>query len=425
MAEKEKNLDANWIAYQTITAQALYVCFIPFLVYGIIKWIALKRHIVIMKRFPMVSIVMILLGFFNSTWWICQAWMRYSSQLNYTPYSYNVLHVRSSVSLSFATNGLINLRLFLTYLRWKHNRIVSQRTSSSVASKSETIDKTIDILSSDQKTIHKTQRKVTHKLYTHWFSITIILLTLFGFFCITFIMKAFIVWSTWTFVMIITIILIIMIIINKVKDGIGSTKEGLAMVIIFIFGTVNASLNRIGGVVPYISHIVLSLIVYIQALYPLYIALYYIYKIDGTLTTKDERESETETETEIHSIVIIDNDKNIFDVETEENYGGNIYEPKIMAMSLPKPKKPNKSIKTPPSYRPPPPKVPNMPPPPIPNMPPPNMAPPPKVPNMAPKVPNMAPKVPNMAPKVPNMAPKVPNMAPKVPNMAPKVPNMA
>eukprot|EP01084_Bolivina_argentea_P216773 368196_1 len=317
-----KNLDANWIAYQTITAQALYVCFIPFLVYGIIKWIALKRHIVIMKRFPMVSIVMILLGFFNSTWWICQAWMRYSSQLNYTPYSYNVLHVRSSVSLSFATNGLINLRLFLTYLRWKHNRIVSQRTSSSVASKSETIDKTIDILSSDQKTIHKTQRKVTHKLYTHWFSITIILLTLFGFFCITFIMKAFIVWSTWTFVMIITIILIIMIIINKVKDGIGSTKEGLAMVIIFIFGTVNASLNRIGGVVPYISHIVLSLIVYIQALYPLYIALYYIYKIDGTLTTKDERESETETETEMKTVDNNESDLSLFEFldRNIENY---------------------------------------------------------------------------------------------------------
>eukprot|EP01084_Bolivina_argentea_P265866 450790_1 len=184
-----KNLDADWIAYQTITAQTLYVCFIPLLVYGIIKWIGLKRHIVIVKRFPMVSIVMILLGFLNSTWWICQAWMRYSSELNYTPYSYYVLHTRSSVSLSFANNGLINLRLFLTYLRWKHNRIVSKRISmsfSSVASNTETIHNTIDILSSDQKTIDKTQRKITHKLYTHWFSITIILLTLFGFLCITF-----------------------------------------------------------------------------------------------------------------------------------------------------------------------------------------------------------------------------------------------
>eukprot|EP01084_Bolivina_argentea_P216778 368203_1 len=303
MAEKEKNLDANWIAYQTITAQALYVCFIPFLVYGIIKWIALKRHIVIMKRFPMVSIVMILLGFFNSTWWICQAWMRYSSQLNYTPYSYNVLHVRSSVSLSFATNGLINLRLFLTYLRWKHNRIVSQRTSSSVASKSETIDKTIDILSSDQKTIHKTQRKVTHKLYTHWFSITIILLTLFGFFCITFIMKAFIVWSTWTFVMIITIILIIMIIINKVKDGIGSTKEGFAMVIIFIFSSLLVALSGVGDVIPYITYITHTLAIYIQALYPLYIALYYIYKEEGTLNKK-ELKDETDQDA---GVKIVDN----------------------------------------------------------------------------------------------------------------------
>eukprot|EP01084_Bolivina_argentea_P216775 368198_1 len=312
MAEKERNLDADWLAFQAISAQAIYMCFAPILIYGIAKWIIFKRHMVIVKRFPMLSVAMVTLGFLNSTWWVIQAWMRTASTINYTTYTYNVTHVRSSLALSFANTGLINLRLFLTYLRWKYTKSVSAHTQNislrpvdsnteTIASNTETIESnTIEMSSLDKKT---PQRKVIHKLYTHWFSITIILLTSFGFFCNCFIMKAFIVWSTWTFVMIITIILIIIFAVNKVKDGIGSTKEGLVQVLMFIVAGLMNATHDLGGVFPYIGHIVHSFVVYLQALYPLYIALYYIYKEEGTLNKK-ELKDETDQDA---GVKIVDN----------------------------------------------------------------------------------------------------------------------
>eukprot|EP01084_Bolivina_argentea_P275401 469670_1 len=271
------DMEDTFVLFKLIVVQTLFVIFLPFFVYGVMKWIVFRQKMIIRKRFPMLSILMVGFAFLNCIIWLCVVWIEYTLL-----YEYEEL----GVAISFFCYGLVNLRLFLSYLRCKHNKtpfhdkLISSESEITSISRTETVENTPS----------NSETKIKRNLYTHWFSITILLLSFFGTFIIIATHVPIIITSCWMIMMLITIIQIVLIVVKKVNDGIGSTKEGLIMLVIFILTSFVNPLFHIDGW-KYFAFTVASFTVYFQALIPLFIALYYIYKYDSTPDILSENEN--------------------------------------------------------------------------------------------------------------------------------------
>eukprot|EP01084_Bolivina_argentea_P024121 45004_1 len=248
----------DYALYKVIIVQIYYVISLPLYVYSISKWIQFHRHFVIYKRFPLISLMMVVLSILNSSLFLFVVWIEHIT-----------LGKRILITLpqggSFFIYGLINLRLFLTYLRWKINHNVNHNA-----------------VFEDN---YKATSVMPKNLYYHWFSIIILILSCFGGFEIAFLVITPISMCCWTLMMSTTIFLIIIILIQKVGDGIGSMKEGLIMLFVFIITAVcgMAPSDNDFGIKRQLAFLFLGISTYIQGLFPLYIALYYIFKCEKTL----------------------------------------------------------------------------------------------------------------------------------------------
>eukprot|EP01083_Nonionella_stella_P109727 320283_1 len=256
------------LLYQLIVVQTYYILSIPLYIHGILQWRTYKQHLMILKRFPTVSIVTVIVSILNCSMYVVINWIHYIS---------NRIHWRLVLltqSLSFFVYGLINLRIFMSYLRWQQHQlqiIVARLSDDSQPSKTE-----------NKSTTTSTNHRDHRDIWYHPLSVIIISLSIFGAIFIgatptdsTMI----VVWVPWTLMMLINIALVLIIVARKVKDGIGSLKEGLIMFLVFIMVAFCQPLLFIPDV-QYVAVALLTLSPWFQGLFPLYFAIYYRQKMD-------------------------------------------------------------------------------------------------------------------------------------------------
>eukprot|EP01084_Bolivina_argentea_P202307 345691_1 len=335
--------------------QSFHILSIAVYTYGLKKWIDFQQHVMLQQRFPSISKLIVLIAFIGGTLTTIRKWLQFiNNNALYSPtketfaYTLWITFIESSgESLSFLVYGLINIRIFLIYVRWqqtqqqikKHLSALSLQSLESpssipttppiltLPSSSQTMS--IDIPTCTYKTDIKTDKKSNKRIYNHWCCITIFTFTTIGFlYMMTYRLGGVHVNRTfsnllWTIMMLVNIILVFVIICQNVKDGIGCLKETLIMLIYtFLVAVSGLGLYFMrSDSVLYFFLVVLTSISFFQGAIPLYFGLYYVYKIEHTLNknkwkenqktrvcvhsnmqsdANTEMESETESETEIY-----------------------------------------------------------------------------------------------------------------------------
>eukprot|EP01084_Bolivina_argentea_P099224 178364_1 len=272
------------------------ICFIislPIYFYGIMKWIAFSRHYYIRKRFPLISILMAVASFLNGTLFLIIHWLKY----------YTKRKIRGSIpaSASYFIYTLINLRLFLIFMRDRQHKqyllIMPEIKSETVAHSTIQLVKQASISVSsatiDSNNITNTTTKAhkTSNIYYHPFSIILLLFAFIGAIIIlpihrtTTNVSVFIIATCWTFQFCVTLALIAIMCIQNVKEGIGCLREAFVMLLASVILSSAVAFRNLGNL-GYITFTAYVLAPYFQGLYPLFIAIYYIYKCENTLDHK-------------------------------------------------------------------------------------------------------------------------------------------
>eukprot|EP01083_Nonionella_stella_P070166 187581_1 len=236
----------TYLLYQLIVTQAYWIISLPFYAYGIIKWKLHIRHLMIHKRFPFISLLIIISSFLNGSLLLFLFWRRFITVHDRADYVINI-------ALSFFVYGLINLRLFLNVMRWTtHQNIIH-----------------LDV--------PPKQVKKTRSLYHHWLSIVILLISIVGAFCVFFIHPF--AYYVFTVMMVINLSLIVVICYKKVKDGIGCLKENLIMLLALVMVMVLNILFTI-DTIKYFVFPIIQFSPWFQGLFPLFSPLYYIRQLE-------------------------------------------------------------------------------------------------------------------------------------------------
>eukprot|EP01084_Bolivina_argentea_P202308 345694_1 len=292
--------------------QFFHVLSIVFYAYGIKKWIDFQDHLMIQQRFPLISKVIVLISFIGCTLTTIRRWIQFkNNDVYYSPDSGSFAHTlwlifieSSGESLSFLVYGLTNLRLFLIYLKWKQaqnqiqihlGNLTFQQMAPIHINKSFS---PMNVSSSYQDRIKidipalTTNKTFNTNIFHHWFCITIFTFTIIGFLYMTIFrvgtvntLAVALNESLWTLMLLVNIILVFFIICKTVKEGIGCLKETIIMLLYsFVVAIFASSVYGIKNeTVLFIFLAILSSVSFFQGTFPLYFALYYVYKVEGTL----------------------------------------------------------------------------------------------------------------------------------------------
>eukprot|EP01084_Bolivina_argentea_P183615 316815_1 len=110
-----------------IYVTCLYATFIPFYIYGLIKWYQFRRHFLIIKRFPMISNCIVVVTIISMNVQMVRVW--YYNTPRVGGYNHTFLwgvFVSIPQCCSFLLFALVIYRVLLIYLRWKQYQIGSQ-----------------------------------------------------------------------------------------------------------------------------------------------------------------------------------------------------------------------------------------------------------------------------------------------------------
>eukprot|EP01084_Bolivina_argentea_P068567 124807_1 len=231
-----------------IIASTLFILYIPFLIYAIIQWAQNKQHYIIKKRFPTISCAMVILNSVSYTAVTIFYWL----QCYITLYS---VALYFGEAMQMAVFGLINLRLFLIYIRWKTTFAIIHGLSV-------------------------VKIKSTKSIYHHWFSVILILLATICPMLTMFNIGKQIYWVVY---IIITIALICVIVCKKVSEGISVTKETILQLFAVLFIGLLPVVNFVVPILDWPVKIMFNLAPYVQCTIVLYFPLYQINSLEKSM----------------------------------------------------------------------------------------------------------------------------------------------
>eukprot|EP01083_Nonionella_stella_P279543 950901_1 len=273
-------MERTYLLYQLIVIQTYWIVALPFYACGIIKWELQIRHLMIYKRFPFISLLMIVSSFLNGSLLLVLSWKSFMIKYDLSDHVINE-------AFSFFIYGLINLRLFLTFMRWKTNQNILH-------------------LEIPPSNVRMTK---TRSLYYHWVSILILLLSILGALSIAIFPK----WILharhttplfYSIMMLINLTLIAIICVQKVKDGIGCLKESVIMLLVFIaifaIGLLQPLIQL--DTVQYIAFAVLHFSPWFQGLFPLFSPLYYIRQLEHVKTREENPSGDSSVNVDIQKV---------------------------------------------------------------------------------------------------------------------------
>eukprot|EP01084_Bolivina_argentea_P015697 29428_1 len=245
--------------------------------YGIKKWIQLETHFMIRQRFPTISKLIVMLSFIGSTLKTIERWIQFhNNNALYVPKNKHAIEYMlwitiiqsSGRSLSFFVYGLINQRLLLIYLRWKRHQMS---------------------ISDVQKHVFKKHNNIYYNLFCRAIFVFTLIGALYMTLCCLFgdmyIDNEIIIINSvfWILMLMINIILIFIIICKKVKDGIGCLTETVIMLCYLLVNTIFPPLAYTNDSLVFPCYLMLSFLPFFEGFFPLFIPLYYIYRLEGTL----------------------------------------------------------------------------------------------------------------------------------------------
>eukprot|EP01084_Bolivina_argentea_P171308 296788_1 len=269
-----------------------------FYFYGLRKWVQLQEHFMIQQRFPAVSKLIVLLSYVGCTLTFIRrcVQLQHNNALYLPPNKNSIEYIlwiaiiqSSGQSLSFFVYGLINLRLLLIYLRWKRNKSKLQNREANVRSMCASINELISAM----------PHRKYENIYYNPFCILICLFTMIGSLYMTLyrlfgdIDSAMIAVNStfWTAMLLINIVIMCVIFCKKAKDGIGCLRETVIMLCYVLLTTIITPLAYTHGSLIFPSMAILSTIPFFQGFFPLFIPLYYIYKMEGTLDVTIQKQN--------------------------------------------------------------------------------------------------------------------------------------
>eukprot|EP01083_Nonionella_stella_P077447 211520_1 len=318
---------------------------LPLYIYGLYKWHQFKQHFMVMKRFPLVSNLIVIVSLITMINEIIRRWLDY---LNGSPLSnhHGLIFFRSVASANtFLLCSLPVYRLLLIYLQWKKSQSVITKILNK-ESKSNPSPPTIacavsnptprisplsisHTLPSPQSTPHsmpKTSPVTATNLSLTFMSdngaspradsiifaqypsgsmpqqhvsqpITSVILALFmflGYFALLVHQIAriptFITGMIWTCAILCSLFLIIVVKVERVDEGIGCLREAYTIMLCLIINLIAHVISMVDRpdtldacIMQYISASLLP----IFGLLPIYIALFYIKQCEGSLNVHE------------------------------------------------------------------------------------------------------------------------------------------
>eukprot|EP01083_Nonionella_stella_P086495 240344_1 len=248
----------------------------PILAYGLWKLHQFRDHILIQKRFPMISYSIILLTFTNT--------LVHTSKMWHLQRTDQIAENRLGAALAIFVYGLINIRLCLIYLRWTEHENV---TKSRERHLNYTLQGHNLISTSVTEYI---RNKLRNNTYFHCSVLSIFIFTVCAFllFVLTYDFNATMMAICWTIQLVISIVLAIIVSVAKVKEGIGCMQEAIILLVLSV---------AVSCLTPLLSLSVQSAAFFlfitpatpcITGLVPIIVPLYHIYKMEGTLNASRE-----------------------------------------------------------------------------------------------------------------------------------------
>eukprot|EP01084_Bolivina_argentea_P157055 273688_1 len=257
-----------------IVSSTMFILTLPLYIFGGYKFWHFREHLLIQKRFPVISATIVIMLFIIGVSNII---------INWTNYFLFQTTQKIGDSIALFVYGLINLRLCLIYLRWKQNTsITHSQLNYSIELSSNSNNSTVSS-NINNKTYKKTN------IYYHWSSILILTFTVCSFCFMT--ISAGVSYTDdditvyavcWTGQLMTSIIVVSIIVFKKVNEGIGCLRETVILLLMAIC---------ILFVVPFhpalIAVILLNLNSFFEGLIPLYVALYYVQTVEGTVNVEN------------------------------------------------------------------------------------------------------------------------------------------